>query len=91
MPDDRPWLRFYGRVPRSIDYPRVTLYEALAATAGATFSMTGTVLNIGSGDIGSSFTNLFQISNGASYYDTRTVSAGPITAGNGQGADCRAT
>ena len=30
---DRPWLRFYGSVPASIDYPRVTLYEALAATA----------------------------------------------------------
>ena len=30
---DRPWFRFYGSVPRSIDYPRVTLYEALAATA----------------------------------------------------------
>ena len=28
-----PWLRFYGRVPASIDYPRVTLYEAVAATA----------------------------------------------------------
>ena len=32
-PADRPWLRFYGRVPATIDYPRVTLYEALAATA----------------------------------------------------------
>ena len=30
---DRPWVRFYGRVPATIDYPRVTLYEALAATA----------------------------------------------------------
>ena len=30
---DRPWLRFYGAVPSSIDYPRVTLYEAVAATA----------------------------------------------------------
>jgi long-chain acyl-CoA synthetase len=30
---DRPWLRFYGRVPATIDYPRVTLYEAVAATA----------------------------------------------------------
>ena len=29
----RPWLRFYGSVPASIDYPRVTLYEAVAATA----------------------------------------------------------
>ncbi len=33
MPDDRPWLRFYGDVPASLDYPEVTLYEALAATA----------------------------------------------------------
>jgi len=24
--DERPWLRFYGSVPASIDYPRVTLY-----------------------------------------------------------------
>jgi long-chain acyl-CoA synthetase len=33
-PDGSPaWLRFYGRVPPTIDYPRVTLYEALAATA----------------------------------------------------------
>jgi long-chain acyl-CoA synthetase len=30
---ERPWLRFYGAVPHSIDYPRITLYEALAATA----------------------------------------------------------
>ena len=30
---DRPWLRFYGRVPASIDYPRITLFDALAATA----------------------------------------------------------
>jgi len=31
--DARPWLRFYGRVPATIAYPEVTLYEALAATA----------------------------------------------------------
>jgi long-chain acyl-CoA synthetase len=31
--DDRPWLRFYGRVPATLDYPPVTLYEAVAATA----------------------------------------------------------
>jgi long-chain acyl-CoA synthetase len=30
---DRPWLRFYGDVPATIDYPRVTLYEAVRATA----------------------------------------------------------
>ncbi len=33
MTPARPWLRFYGSVPHSIDYPEVTLYEALAATA----------------------------------------------------------
>lgn len=33
---DRPWLAFYGAVPASIDYPRVTLYEAVAATAART-------------------------------------------------------
>ena len=38
MPDDpnRPWLRFYGAVPAQLDYPRVTLYEAVAATAQRT-------------------------------------------------------
>jgi long-chain acyl-CoA synthetase len=38
MPDDpnRPWLRFYGAVPPRLDYPRVTLYEAVAATAKRT-------------------------------------------------------
>jgi long-chain acyl-CoA synthetase len=30
---DRPWLRFYGAVPASIDYPRVTLYQAVATSA----------------------------------------------------------
>jgi long-chain acyl-CoA synthetase len=29
----RPWLKFYGRVPESLDYPEVTLYEAVAQTA----------------------------------------------------------
>ena len=33
MHEDRPWLRFYGKVPTSLEYPAVTLYEALAATA----------------------------------------------------------
>jgi long-chain acyl-CoA synthetase len=32
MPESRPWLRFYGRVPKSLDYPEVTLYGALART-----------------------------------------------------------
>jgi long-chain acyl-CoA synthetase len=31
--ETRPWLRFYGRVPHSIDYPQVTLYEAVVQTA----------------------------------------------------------
>jgi long-chain acyl-CoA synthetase len=33
MDHDRPWLRFYGSVPPSLDYPPVTLYEAVARTA----------------------------------------------------------
>ena len=33
MTDSRPWHRFYGRIAPSLDYPEVTLYEALAATA----------------------------------------------------------
>lgn len=32
----RPWLRFYGNVPQTIDYPRLTLYEAVVATARRT-------------------------------------------------------
>jgi long-chain acyl-CoA synthetase len=28
-----PWSRFYGDVPSSLEYPEVTLYQALAATA----------------------------------------------------------
>ncbi len=30
----RPWLRFYGDVPPSLDYPQVTLYEALITSVG---------------------------------------------------------
>ena len=33
MYEDRPWLRFYGKVPTTIAYPEIRLYEALAATA----------------------------------------------------------
>ena len=33
MTDKRPWLRFYGKVPHSLTYPQLTLYEALCATA----------------------------------------------------------
>ncbi|MFO7568152.1 MAG: AMP-binding protein, partial [Smithellaceae bacterium] len=29
----KPWLKFYAHVPPSIEYPRVTLYEALLQTA----------------------------------------------------------
>ncbi len=29
MYDQKPWLKFYGDVPASIDYPRVTMYKAL--------------------------------------------------------------
>jgi len=32
MYEKKPWLKFYGPVPESIDYPRVTLYEALMRT-----------------------------------------------------------
>ncbi len=32
MSGDRPWLRFYGRIPTSLDYPAITLHEALART-----------------------------------------------------------
>ena len=34
MTNDRPWLRSYGQVPCSIDYPESTLYQAIASTAG---------------------------------------------------------
>jgi long-chain acyl-CoA synthetase len=33
MHENRPWLRFYGKVPAHLEYPELTLYEALAATA----------------------------------------------------------
>ena len=29
MYDKKPWLKFYGDAPHSMDYPRVTMYEAL--------------------------------------------------------------
>ena len=32
MYEKKPWLKFYGDVPESIDYPRVTMYEALKQT-----------------------------------------------------------
>ena len=33
MYESKPWLKFYGDVPASIDYPQTTLYEAVADTA----------------------------------------------------------
>ena len=32
MYEQKPWLKFYGNIPASIDYPRVTMYEALMQT-----------------------------------------------------------
>ncbi|MBE0557822.1 MAG: AMP-binding protein, partial [Proteobacteria bacterium] len=32
MYEKKPWLKFYGAVPEHIDYPRVTMYEALMQT-----------------------------------------------------------
>ena len=33
MYEQKPWLNFYQHVPQTIDYPRVTMYEALRRTA----------------------------------------------------------
>jgi long-chain acyl-CoA synthetase len=33
MTSHKPWLAYYGDVPHTIDYPRVTMYEALMRTA----------------------------------------------------------
>jgi long-chain acyl-CoA synthetase len=35
LQDAMPWLRFYGDVPETIEYPRVSLYEALRRSATA--------------------------------------------------------
>ena len=32
MYEKKPWLKFYGDVPESLDYPKVTMYEALSRT-----------------------------------------------------------
>jgi long-chain acyl-CoA synthetase len=32
MHETKPWVKFYGDIPESIDYPRVTLYEAVMGT-----------------------------------------------------------
>ncbi len=33
MTQNCPWLRYYGKVPHSLNYPELTLYQAVAATA----------------------------------------------------------
>ena len=33
MTTDRPWLRFYGPVPATLEYPEATVYEAVATAA----------------------------------------------------------
>lgn len=33
MIQTHPWLRYCGKLPHSLRYPEVTLYEAVAATA----------------------------------------------------------
>jgi long-chain acyl-CoA synthetase len=33
MTQDRPWLNYYGKVPHTLAYPEITLYQAVAATA----------------------------------------------------------
>ncbi len=32
MHEKKPWLKFYGEIPESIDYPKVTMYEAVMRT-----------------------------------------------------------
>jgi len=34
MTETRPWLRYYGKLPPSLSYPELTLYQAVAATVG---------------------------------------------------------
>ena len=34
MYEQKPWLKFYDDIPESIDYPRVTMYEAVMKTVG---------------------------------------------------------
>ena len=36
MHEDMPWLRFYGDIPSTRDYPRTTMYEAIVTAAGKT-------------------------------------------------------
>ena len=32
MHEKKPWLKFYGTVPHSIDYPRITMYDGVEET-----------------------------------------------------------
>jgi long-chain acyl-CoA synthetase len=32
MHEKKPWLKYYGDVPHTIEYPRITMYEGLART-----------------------------------------------------------
>jgi long-chain acyl-CoA synthetase len=36
MYEKKPWLKFYGHIPQTIDYPRVTMYEAVRQSADRT-------------------------------------------------------
>ncbi|MCX7635847.1 MAG: AMP-binding protein, partial [Syntrophales bacterium] len=36
MYERKPWLKYYGDIPESIDYPRVTMYEAVMRTVRRT-------------------------------------------------------
>ncbi len=33
MYENKPWLKFYGQVPQTLDYPRISMYEAVKLSA----------------------------------------------------------
>ncbi len=33
MYENKPWLKFYGQVPHTLDYPRISMYEAVRLSA----------------------------------------------------------
>jgi hypothetical protein len=33
MYENKPWLKFYGQVPHTLDYPRISMYEAVKRSA----------------------------------------------------------
>jgi long-chain acyl-CoA synthetase len=33
MYENKPWLKFYGQVPHTLDYPRISMYEAIKLSA----------------------------------------------------------